>query len=174
VREIDKVDGRCLTLDVNPTSGSRVKARLYETRAVEAGGNILLLQGQLSVRQFRTLEAILMAGADGDGTEVLRIGRYYALTGQGEDGVGAGATSATGGAMAKVRNGGAAVGLRRRVMPLRKGGEVAGRVREELRPRAPWITGPVIGPDGADDDGDDYEVLALHHVERLLRRRRAG
>jgi hypothetical protein len=153
-----------------------VKARLYETRAVAAGGNILLLQGQLSVRQFRALEAILLAGAEGDGTEVLRIGRYYALAEGAEDGVGANAGTNAGaaGATARSIDLGGSVGLRRRVARLRNGGEAGVRVREELRPRAPWITGPVIGPNGADDDGDDYEVLALHHVERLLRRRRVG
>lgn len=71
--------GRCYTLDVNPTSNSRVKARLYETRAVEAGGNILLLQGQLSVKQFEALEALFLAGAEREGAVVLRLGRHYEL-----------------------------------------------------------------------------------------------
>ena len=71
--------GRCYTLDVNPTSNSRVKVRLYETRPVEAGGNILLLQGQLSVKQFEALEALFLAGAEREGAVVSRLGRHYTL-----------------------------------------------------------------------------------------------
>lgn len=67
----------CYTLDVNPTSASRVKVRLYETRRVEAGGNILLLQGQLSVKQFQLLEGIFLAGAAREGASVVRSGRHY-------------------------------------------------------------------------------------------------
>jgi len=76
---LEKVAGSCYTLDVNPTSANRVKVRLYETRPVEVGGNILLVQGQLSVRQFEALEELFRAGARGRGAEVVRAGRYYAL-----------------------------------------------------------------------------------------------
>ena len=130
--------GSCYTLDVNPTSANRVKVRLYETRPVEVGGNILLVQGQLSVRQFEALEELLSAGARGSGAEVVRAGRYYAPARK-EKGCG-------------------------------PASDVSSSV---VKPRAPGITGPIIGPDGVveEDDDDDYAQLALRHVQRMLRRK---
>ncbi len=150
--------GSCYTLDVNPTSSSRVKARLYETRPVREGGNVLLLQGQLSVRQFEALEALFLAGAEMEGREVLRVGRYYnqpRLTGSGAE-------------SPRV--------FRNRAFGARRVGRAAVGGGDELRPRAPWLTGPVIGPDGVVEDemGDDYDSIAHRHVERMLRRLRAG
>jgi hypothetical protein len=152
--------GSCYTLDVNHTSGSRVKVRLYETRAVEAGGNILLLQGQLSVRQFETLEALFLAGARGGGAEIISTGRYYALP-RAANGCGS-PTNVTSSDPDRCME--AASRL--------TGGQSAAR-QQDSRPRAPWITGPVIGPNGVmdDDDGDDYNALAARHLERMLRRR---
>jgi hypothetical protein len=148
------VGASCYTLDVNPTSSSRVKARLYETRPVREGGNVLLLQGQLSVKQFRALEALFLAGAESEGTEVLRVGRYYTQPRLTESG----AESPRG-----FRT--PAFGSRRVGRALVGGGG-------QLRPRAPWLTGPVIGPDGVVED--DYDTIANHHVERMLRRLRVG
>jgi hypothetical protein len=148
------VNGRCYTLDVNPTSGSRVKVRLYETRAVREGGNILLLQGQLSVRQFQALEALLLEGARSDATEFVRMGRYYSLPAATPPG--AGGVSASSIFTREPRH--------RRATPVSV---------PDPQPRAPWITGPVIGPDGAVDDDDvedDYAALAHRHIERMLRR----
>ena len=155
--------GRCYSLDVNPTSGSRVKVRLYETRPVEAGGNILLLQGQLSVKQFQALEALFLAGAAGEDTEVVRLGRFYTLPRV--------SVAAAGGAGNSLE--------RRRSAPEEAAGVRRGRIRlvEDTQPRAPSIRGPVIGPDGVveadESDDDDYDTLAHRHVERLLRRQRA-
>ena len=152
---------RCYTLDVNPTSASRVKVRLYETRPVREGGNILLLQGQLSTKQFEALEGLFLAGAgeEGERAVVTRLGRYYELPSASDAAQGAlGAADRRGVAPAE----GAAV--RRGQM----------RLVEDPRPRAPWITGPVITPHGAFEKGEeDYDALAERHVERLLRRRRA-
>ena len=158
-----KVAGRCYTLDVNPTSGSRVKVRLYETRPVEAGGNILLLQGQLSVKQFQALEALFLAGAAGEGTEVVRLGRFYTLPP-----VSVAAAGEGGNSLGRKRSASQeALGVRRGTI----------RLVENTQPRAPSIRGPVIGPDGVvEDDGSDegdYDTLAYRHVERLLRRQRA-
>jgi hypothetical protein len=154
LREQVEVNGRCYTLDVNPTSGSRVKVRLYETRAVREGGNILLLQGQLSVRQFQALEALLLEGARSDATEFVRMGRYYSLPAATPPG--AGGVSASSIFTREPRH--------RRATPVSV---------PDPQPRAPWITGPVIGPDGAVDDDDvedDYAALAHRHIERMLRR----
>ncbi len=149
--------GRCYTLDVNPTSGNRVKARLYQTRPLSAGGNVLLLQGQLSVTQFQTLEALLLASAERDGTEFLRVGRYYAHP-RGERSAPGRSSSGTPLARAAARS-----------------GDGAAPWNDDPRPppRAPWLTGPVIGLDGVVDDEDvedDYDLLARRHVERMLRR----
>ena len=120
--------GRCYTLDVNPTSNSRVKVRLYETRPVEAGGNILLLQGQLSVKQFEALEALFLAGAEREGAVVSRLGRHYTLPRLSR-------TSET---------------------PIAKVGVASVARRSHI------------------SDEDDYDALARLHVERMLRRQRAG
>ncbi|HEU6450629.1 MAG TPA: hypothetical protein VFT57_04360 [Gemmatimonadaceae bacterium] len=149
------MNGRCYTLDVNPTSGSRVKVRLYETRAVREGGNILLLQGQLSVRQFQALEALLLDGGGSDATEFVRVGRYYSLP--------AAMPPAAGGVGAPATFAGEA----------RRSRRATALTAPDPQPRAPWITGPVIGPDGAVDDDDvedDYAALAHRHVERMLGR----
>lgn len=147
-----EVNGRCYTLDVNPTSASRVKVRLYETRAVRSGGNILLLQGQLSVQQFRALEALLLEGARSEGSAIVHTGRYY---------------TAPSSHPPTTPQAPSASPRRRKAYP-------TAAARTDRQPRAPWITGPVIGPDGvvADDDiDDDYDALARRHVERTLRRR---
>jgi hypothetical protein len=155
LREQVEVNGRCYTLEVNPTSGSRVKVRLYETRAVREGGNILLLQGQLSVRQFQALEALLLQGARSDATEFVRVGRYYSLPA---------ATTPRAGNVGVPPRFAASPRPPRRATPLGAA---------DPHPRAPWITGPVIGPDGAVDDDDvedDYAALAHRHVQRMLGR----
>lgn len=156
---------RYYTLDVNPTSTTRVKVRLYETRPVEAGGNILLLQGQLSVKQFEALEAHFLTGAgeEGELAVVTRVGRYYTLPGASD--------------AIPVLDGGAA--SRRRLAPAGEAARAAGvrrgqiRLVEDSRPRAPWIRGPIITPHGALEDGeDDYDTLADRHVQRMLLRQR--
>lgn len=143
---------RCYTLDVNPTSSSRVKVRLYETRPVRGGGNILLLQGQLSVTQFQALEELLLAGAAVEGAELSLLGRHYAQPGALQ----------------------AAPEPARESPGERRAAARAIRLVEDP-PRAPGIRGPVIGPDGVVEEGeDDYGALARRHVQRLLQRRRAS
>lgn len=151
---------RSYTLDVNPSSSNRVKVRCYETRSIEAGGNILLLQGQLDVRQFRALERLLLAGAAAEGVELSAVGRYYTHREPAEK------RSTLTRRAPGVRLSDAA----------REARTPAPRVRlvEDTQPRAPGLTGPVIGPNGIVDEDDDYNALAHHHVERLLERRRAG
>jgi hypothetical protein len=159
LREQVEVNGRCYTLDVNPTSGSRVKVRLYETRAVREGGNILLLQGQLSVKQFQALEALLLEGGRSAATEFVRVGRYYSLPrAELPMSGGVGAPSPSIGKSGQAHQATPASTM-------------------DAQPRAPWIRGPVIGPDGAvedDDVEDDYAALAHRHVERMLGRLRTG
>lgn len=167
--------GRCYTLDVNPTSASRVKVRLYETRPIRAGGNVLLLQGQVSLGQFDLLEAMLLAGAERDGIEVLRVGRHYAPGRAATSAPVRGATATRAKVASSVP---VAIGASRGSSSVARGvgGKPFGPRNDEF-PRAPWLTGPVIGPDGpAEDDGagDDYEALAHLHVQRMLRRLRAG
>jgi hypothetical protein len=154
LREQVEVNGRCYTLDVNPTSASRVKVRLYETRAVREGGNILLLQGQLSVRQFQALETLLLEGARNDATEFVRVGRYYSLPP----------------ATPEARDVGVPPAFAASPRSSRRAAPVGS---PDPQPRAPWITGPVIGLDGAVDDDDvedDYAALAHRHVQRMLGR----
>lgn len=150
---------RCYTVDVNPTSSSRVKVRLYETRPTEAGGNILLLQGQLSTAQFQGLERLLLVGAGAEGAVISAVGRYYSRPEAGD---------------ASAEPTSRATGVRRKTA-VRAIEPRASRIRlvEDRQPRAPGVTGPVIGLNGVVDEDDDYHALARHHVERLLRRRRA-
>jgi hypothetical protein len=151
------VAGSRYTLDVNPTSANRVKVRLYETRSVEAGGNILLVQGQLSLKQFRALEELVRAGAASSGAELVSAGRYYALPRETKGcGVASDVSSSMQGRCATSAN------------SWNRGLEGLG---PGPRQRTPGITGPVIGPDGVEDDDDDYETLALRHVHRMLRRK---
>jgi len=148
------VGGRCYTLDVNPTSGSRVKARLYETRPVSAGGNVLLMQGQLSVKQFQMLESLLLAGAAMEGTEFVRVGRYYS-------------------APLSAESKPAAFGVLPACRPVVRGAGARLGAGRESQPHTPWLRGPVIGPNGV-EDVEDYDTLAHRHVERMLRRQRAS
>ncbi|HET7621166.1 MAG TPA: hypothetical protein VFK39_04595 [Gemmatimonadaceae bacterium] len=168
------MSGRCYTLDVNPTSASRVKVRLYESRPIRSGGNILLLQGQLSVGQFGLLEALLLMGAERDGIEVLRVGRHYA---PGRAVTSAAERGATATRAKFARSAPVASGASRGSSSVARGaGAESFGPRKNECPRAPWLTGPVIGPDGPVDDdgaGDDYDALAHLHVQRMLRRLRA-
>lgn len=150
---------RSYTLDVNPSSTNRVKVRCYETRPIEAGGNILLVQGQLDIGQFQALERLFRSGAAAEGVAVSAVGRYYTLPGSAKA-----MTRATRRAT-RDRREAVSPGTRRSASRI--------RLVEDTQPRAPGLTGPVIGPDGVVDEYDDYDALAHHHVERLLQRRRA-